>query len=78
MKTEKNDSYKEEDRLIEPIIKPIHINLASKELFKSELNKIYKKVGEVNKLQTKYVSEKDNMIQNNEFSQIYYKLKKKK
>ena len=75
--TEKNDSYREEERHFEPIIKPIHLNIASKEHFKSELNKIYKKVGEVNKLHTKYMSEKDNMVNNNEFNQIYYKLKKK-
>ena len=76
--TEKNDSYREEEKLIDPFIKPIYFNFAGKEAFKSDLNKIYKRVGDLNKLQTKYLTNKDNHLHNNEFNQIYYKLKKKK
>ena len=52
--------------------------MGGKELIKSDLNKLYKRVGEVNKLQLKYLSDKDNNLNNKEFNEIYYKLKKKR
>ena len=52
--------------------------MGSKQVIKSDLNKLYKQVREVNKLQMTCLVEKDGNINNKEFSEIYYKLKKKR
>ena len=74
----KKDSYREDELPQEIIPRLQTVELNGKEAVKSDLNKLYKRVGDINKLHTKYLIEKDDNLNSKEFNQIYFKLKKKK
>jgi len=70
---DKKDSYVEEIK--QPEVKVQIEVMDGKQMVKSDLHKLYKRIAEVNKLQLKYFIEKDENGNNKEVDDVYYKLK---